>query len=164
MKSRKIVVERFDLVSSKSFEDVLLELDKGIGPPMGSSYFEKKAAAQSFEEYEHLVNGAVGTSDLMEFLRLDPGEVFRKDPAAKGFKMVRIISGNPLIMKKMAERVPDAASYAPITILVSEREDGVHLSYDSMSSYLAPYDDARALEVARDLDEKVIKLLRQAAK
>ena len=104
MSSRQIVVERIDLVSSKSFEDVVLQLEKGIGRPLGTSYFEKKAAAQSFEEYERLVNGAVGSSGLMEFLRLDPGAVFRKDPAAKTFKMVRIIAGNPLIMKRMAER------------------------------------------------------------
>jgi len=162
MNSRQIVVERFDLVTNKSFEQVLLELDKGIGHPI-ANYFEQKAAAQSFEEYERLVNGAVGTSDLVEFLRFDPGAVFRKDPTAKAFKMVRIIAGNPLIMKKMAERVPDAASYAPVTILVSEREDGVHLSYDSMSSYLAPYGDAQALGVARDLDEKVVILLEHAA-
>lgn len=162
MKSIKIVIERFDLVSNKSFEQVLLELDKGIGRPI-PNYFERKAAAQSFEEYERLVNGAVGTSDLVEFLRLDPGAVFRKDPSAKAFRMVRMIVGNPLIMKKMAERVPDAASYAPVTILVSGREDGVHLSYDSISSYLSPYGDAQALEVARELDEKVIRLLEQAA-
>jgi hypothetical protein len=162
MKSRKIAIERFDLVSDKSFEQVLLKLNKGIGRPI-ANYFQEKAAAQSFEEYERLVNGAVGTSDLVEFLRLDPGAVFRKDPAAKAFKMVRIIAGNPLIMKRMAERVPDAASYAPATILVSERLDGVHLSYDSMNSYLAPYGDARALEVAKDLDKKVIRLLNRAA-
>lgn len=162
MKSRMIMVERLDLVSSKSFEQVLLELDKGIGRPI-ANYFEQKAVAKSFEEYERLVNGSVGTSDLVEFLRLDPGAVFRKDPAAKAFKMVRIIAGNPLIMKKMAERVSDAASYAPVTILVSKREDGVHLSYDTMSSYLAPYNDVLALEVARDLDGKVIRLLEQAA-
>jgi uncharacterized protein (DUF302 family) len=71
--------------------------------------------------------------------------------------------GNPLIMKQMAEHVPDAGSYAPVTILVSEREDGVHLSYDSMSSYLVPYQNAQSLEVARALDEKVIALLQQAA-
>ena len=42
-------------------------------------------------------------------------------------------------MKEMAKTVPDAAAYAPITILVDERADGVHLSYDSMASLLAPY-------------------------
>ena len=164
MNSRQIVVERVDMVSSKSFEDVVRELDRGVGRPLGSSYFEKKAAAQSFEEYERIVNGAVGASDLMEFLRLDPGAVFRKDAAAKAIKMVRIIAGNPLIMKKGAERVPDAASYAPVTILVSEREDGVHLTYDTMSSYLAPYGDLPALKVAKALDEKVIGLLDRVAK
>jgi ABC-type antimicrobial peptide transport system permease subunit len=40
------------------------------------------------------------TSDLVEFLRLDPGAVLRKDPAVKAFKMVRIVAGNPLIMKR----------------------------------------------------------------
>jgi hypothetical protein len=30
-------------------------------------------------------------------------------------------------MKEMAKTVPDADSYAPITILVDERADGVHL-------------------------------------
>ena len=163
MNSRQIAVERFDIVTNKSFEQVLLELEKGIGRPDMNTYFEQKAAAQSFEEYALLVNGAVGTADLMEFIRFDPGAVLRKDPAAKAFKMARIIAGNPLIMKQMTEHVPDAGSYAPVTIPVSEREDGVHLSYDSMSSYLAPYQNALALEVARGLDEKVIRLLEQAA-
>ena len=163
MNSRKILVERFDYVTNKSFEQVLCELEKGIGRPDINGYFKQKAAGRSMEEYASLVNGAVGTADLMEFMRLDPGAVLRKNPAAKAFKMVRIIAGNPLIMKQMAEHVPDAGSYAPVTILVSEREDGVHLSYDSMSSYLASYQNAPALEVARELDEKVIRLLEQAA-
>ena len=163
MNSREIAVERFDIVSNKSFEHVLVELEKGIGRPDMKAYFEQKAAAQSFEEYERMVKRALGPADLMEFMRLDPGAVLRKDPAAKAFKAVRIIAGNPLIMKKMTEHVPDAGSYAPITILVSEREDGVHVSYDSMSSYLAPYQNPQALQVARELDEKVIGLLQQAA-
>ena len=163
MNSRQIPVERFDIVTSKSFEQVLLELEKGIGRPDTNNYFKQKAAGQSFEEYARLVHGAIGAADLMEFIRFDPGAVLRKDPAAHAFKMVRIIAGNPLIMKQMAEYVPDAGSYAPVTILVSEREDGVHLSYDSMSSYLAPYQNAHALEVARKLDDKVIALLEQAA-
>ncbi|MGC2299194.1 MAG: hypothetical protein WA476_10355 [Acidobacteriaceae bacterium] len=63
----------------------------------------------------------------------------------------------------MAEHVPDAGSYAPVTILVDERGDGVHISYDRMASYLAPYENAAALAVAKDLDAKVEDLLRKAA-
>ena len=66
-------------------------------------------------------------------------------------------------MKEMAKSVPDAASYAPVTILVDERADGVHLSYDSMASLLAPYGSQSALRVAVDLDAKVESLLKAAA-
>jgi len=41
-------------------------------------------------------------------------------------------------MKEMAKHVPDAGSCAPITVLVDERPNGVHLSYDKMTSLLAP--------------------------
>jgi hypothetical protein len=63
----------------------------------------------------------------------------------------------------MAKHVPDAGSYAPVTVLVDERADGVHLSYDRMASLLASYNNPDALAVARDLDKKVEDLLRQAA-
>jgi hypothetical protein len=66
-------------------------------------------------------------------------------------------------MREMAKGVPDAASYAPVTILVDERSDGVHLSYDSMASLLAPYASEEALAVARDLDAKIEGLLATAA-
>ena len=61
------------------------------------------------------------------------------------------------------ERDLFAGSYAPVTILVDERPDGVHLSYDRMASFLSPYGNAEALKVARDLDAKVEALLASAA-
>jgi hypothetical protein len=61
------------------------------------------------------------------------------------------------------QHVPDAGSYAPVTILVDERPDGVHLSYDKMASFLSPYGNPEALKVAQDLDAKVETLLTSAA-
>ena len=100
----------------------------------------------------------------MEFVRFDAGEVLRKERGAHGPKILRLVVGNPLIMKEMAKTVPDAASYAPITILVDERADGVHLSYDSMVSLIAPYGSEPALAVASDLDAKIESLLESAAR
>jgi hypothetical protein len=77
--------------------------------------------------------------------------------------MVRFLVGNPLIMKEMARTIPDAASYAPVTILIDERADGVHLTYDTMESLLEHYDSDPALDVARDLDAKIESLLRKSA-
>jgi hypothetical protein len=63
----------------------------------------------------------------------------------------------------MIEHAPDAGSYAPVTILIDERADGVHLSYDKMASLLAPYGSAEAMKIAQDLDSKVETLLTAAA-
>jgi len=35
--------------------------------------------------------------------------------------MIRFLIGNPLIMRQMVQHVPDAGSYAPVTILIDER-------------------------------------------
>ncbi|MGB7576093.1 MAG: DUF302 domain-containing protein, partial [Thermodesulfobacteriota bacterium] len=100
---------------------------------------------------------------LMMFMKLDLGEILRKETGLDTPKIVRFLIGNPLIMKEMAKHVPDAGSYAPVTVLVDERPDGVHLSYDKMASLLAPYRNPDALAVARDLDSKIENLLRESA-
>jgi uncharacterized protein (DUF302 family) len=160
--TKKIAVDRVTLVSKRSFEDVLGLLEKGIGRPNFGELSRRMSEAATFAEYASVIRGAVGSADLMEFMRLDLGMALRKDPAVAAYKIVRIIAGNPLIMKQMVEHVPDAGSYAPVTILVYEREDGVHVSYDTMASYLADSTSAKALQVAKDLDAKVIKLLTEA--
>jgi uncharacterized protein (DUF302 family) len=99
----------------------------------------------------------------MLFMQLDQGAVVQKETGQDTPRIIRLLIGNPLIMKEMAKHVPDAGSYAPVTVLVDKRTDGVHLSYDRMASFLAPYGNRDALEIARNLDKKIEDLLRQAA-
>jgi len=99
----------------------------------------------------------------MQFVEFDHGMIVRKGTDNHTSRIIRLVIGNPLIMKEMAKRVPDAGSYAPVTVLVDERADGVHISYDRMASLLAPYGNRDALRVARDLDAKVEDVLRRAA-
>src|SRR5215831_9310034 len=120
-------------------------------------------AARSFAEFEDVVRRGLGETGLMMFMELDHGAILRKESGLDTPRMVRLVIGNPLIMKEMAKRVPDAGSYAPVTVLVDERPDGVHLTYDKMASFLAPYGNPDALAVAQSLDKKVEDLLRQAA-
>ena len=68
------------------------------------------------------------------------------------------------IASRPHRRPHDAGSYAPVTILIDERPDGTHISYDRMASFLESYGNEEALKVARDLDAKVEKLLVTAAK
>jgi uncharacterized protein (DUF302 family) len=99
----------------------------------------------------------------MLFVEFDHGAVVRKGTERHNERIIRLVIGNPLIMKEMATHVPDAGAYAPVTVLVDERADGVHVSYDRMASLLAAYGNNDALSIARDLDAKVEDLLQQAA-
>ena len=156
-------MQRWSIISHKPFDAVVAAVEAAIGMPNMGEFAAKMAAAQTYEEMQTVVRGSISEIGLMEFMRLDHGAVLAKAGVEGGPKMVRLIMGNPLIMQSMARLVPDAGSYAPVTVLVSERADGVHLSYDRMASLLAPYGNSEALNVARDLDAKVENLLRQAA-
>jgi len=160
---RKIEVERFSLTSSKPFDEVVAGVNAAIGHPDMAEFGKSTHEARSFAELKSAVEKGLSKAGLMLFMQLDQGAVMRKETGHETPKMIRFIIGNPLIMKEMAKNVPDAGSYAPVTVLVDERADGVHLSYDRMASFLAPYANAAALEVARDLDRKVEKILQQAA-
>jgi uncharacterized protein (DUF302 family) len=159
----KIEVERFSLTSSRPFDEVLAAIKGAVGNPDMVDFAKTTSAARTFAELESAVRKGLGRIGLMLFMELDQGAVIRKETGMDTPKIVRLIIGNPLIMKEMAKHVPDAGSYAPVTVLVDERTDGVHLSYDRMVSLLAPYRNPDALEVARSLDTKVEDLLRQAA-
>ena len=160
---RTIEVERFSLISSKPFDQVVAVLYASIGHPDMAEFGRSTHEARSFAELKSAVEKGLSKVGLMLFMQLDHGAILRKETGSETPKMIRFVIGNPLIMKEMVKHVPDAGSYAPVTVLVDERADGVHLSYDRMASFLAPYGNRDGLEVARNLDKKIEDLLRQAA-
>jgi uncharacterized protein (DUF302 family) len=163
MKTTQISMERFSLISSRSLRDVLATLQAAVGHPDMDAFRKNLIAAKTPSELEKVVDSALGQSGFMEFTRFDLGEFVYKGRAGEKPGILRLVIGNPLIMKQMVEHVPDAGSYVPVTILIDERPDGVHLSYDSTASFLAPYRNPEALKVAEDLDSKVERLLAAAA-
>jgi hypothetical protein len=157
-------VQRFSIVSSNPFDEIIGRLTASIGRPEINAFHSALIAAKTMVEFESVVQAAIGDSELMEFIRFDAGEILRKESGEQGAKILRIVVGNPIVMKEMVRIVPDAASYAPVTILIDERADGVHLSYDSMASQIAPYRSEAALAVAAALDAKVVGLLEAAVR
>jgi uncharacterized protein (DUF302 family) len=159
----KIEVERFSLITSKPFDEVVAGVNAGIGHPGMAEFARSTHEARSFADLKSAVEKGLSGAGLMLFMQLDQGAVLRKETGRDVPRIVRLLIGNPLIMKEMAKHVPDAGSYAPVTVLVDERPDGVHISYDTIASLLAHYRNSEALAVARDLDEKVEALLYEAA-
>src|SRR6202040_3507085 len=152
---RKIEIERFSLASSKPFDQVVAAVNAAIGHPDMAEFGRSTHEARSFAELKSAVDKGLSKAGLMLFLQLDQGAVMQKATGQDTPRIIRLLIGNPLIMKEMAKHVPDAGSYAPVTVLLDERPDGVHLTYDKMASLLAPYGNEEALAVARDLDSKV---------
>ena len=163
MEIRQVNVQRWSVISRKPFDIVVAAVEAAIGKPNMSEFAKEVAGAATYPEMQEVVQRAVSEIGLMEFMRLDAGAVLAKAHPDNNPKSIRLIIGNPVIMESMARLVPDAASYAPVTVLMDQRPDGVYLSYDEMTSLLAPYGNAEAVEIARDLDVKVKRLLLEAS-
>jgi uncharacterized protein (DUF302 family) len=160
---KKLELERFSLTSSHPFDAVVAAMKAGVGRLDLAAFAQASHSAGTFSELEKVIERDMGKTGLMLFLEFDHGAVLRKESGGDKPKMVRLVIGNPLVMKEMAKHVPDAGSYAPITVLVDERSDGVHLSYDRMVSFLNSYGNAKAAKVAQQLDAKVEALMVSAA-
>ena len=159
MTTTKVEIERFSVRSSKSFEATVAALKASVGQPDMVEFRKAMTSVTSLAELERTVQRHLGRSGLMLFMEFDLGAVLRLESGRKTPKIVRLVIGNPLIMKEMVKHVADAGSYAPVTILADERPDGVHVSYDRIASLLAPYGNPKALAVARELDAKIETLL-----
>jgi uncharacterized protein (DUF302 family) len=162
MSTQQINVQRWSVTSTQPFESVVAEVEAAVGHPDMSDFNRKIVESKTYDEMENVVHAAIGRYGLMEFARFDLGAVLAKAGANGNRKSIRLVLGNPLIMQAMVRHIPDAGSYAPVTVLIDQRPDGVHLSYDEMVSLLSPYGNPEALEVARDLDAKVKALLDEA--
>ena len=115
-------VRRYQVISRKPFEEVVRALGVKIGRPDMNAFHQAMVAANTVADLEKVVRRAIGPSELMEFVRFDAGEILREESRKEQPKILRLVVGNPLIMKEMAKHVPDAASYAPVTILIDSRK------------------------------------------
>jgi uncharacterized protein (DUF302 family) len=164
MSFQEVHVQRVSIVTTEPFDTVVARIDAQIGHPDMAALRKSLSAAQNEAEMEKVLNPVTQPNGLMEFIRFDHGEVLQKENGTAKPRILRIVAGNPLIMKEMVKHVVDAGSYAPVSILIEERPDDVRISYDRMASYIAPYGNRDALKVARELDAKVERILTAAAK
>jgi uncharacterized protein (DUF302 family) len=159
-----ISVRRVTVTSQRPFDDVVAEVYAGLGRVDDfGALLRSWRVARDRAEFEADVAAVAGSAGLIEFLSLDLGAALAIRAPGPSHRMLRIIAGNPVTMSDMTETVPDAGSYAPVTILIAERDGGVTLSYDCVASAIAPYAGQRASAVAEGLDDAVLTLLRDAA-
>jgi uncharacterized protein (DUF302 family) len=159
-----VPIQRVTVRSDRPFDDVVAAVYAGLGRTDDFAGLNRQSlAARDRDEFDAVIEPVAGSSGLIEFLSLDLGGVLAIRDPDRSRRMLRIIAGNPVTMSKMTATVPDAGSYAPVTVLVAERDAGVTLSYDRVASAIAPYAGQEASSVAEALDDAVLTLLRDAA-
>jgi hypothetical protein len=115
---RKVDMERFSVTSSRPFDAVVVAIKASIGHPNMAEFWQATQGATTAAELEAAIQPVLGESGLMQFVEFDHGMIVRKGTEHHTSRIIRLIIGNPLIMKEMAKCVPDAGSYAPVTVLV----------------------------------------------
>src|SRR3954462_4219902 len=98
MRTMEFQIQRMSVVSSRPFDEVVSRLAGNIGHPDMNAFHRALSTSRTLAELEEVVKAAVGTSQLMEFVRFDAGEVLRKEPGGQQAKILRLVVGNPLIM------------------------------------------------------------------
>jgi uncharacterized protein (DUF302 family) len=116
MSIRRFEIERVTVTSSRPFEAVVAALKDAVGR-LDLVEFAKASKGGTFAELKEVIDRNPGKTGLMLFMELDHGGVLRKETGRTTPKIVRLVIGNPLVMKEMAKHVPEAGSYAPVTVL-----------------------------------------------
>ena len=66
MGTKQISVQRFSVISSKKFEDVVAKLAAGVGHPDVRAMFKNISLAKKYDEVEKIIQPGLGPTGLME--------------------------------------------------------------------------------------------------
>ena len=147
--------------TAKPFAAVTADLEKQLGkfdpsiyaPAPGVKFDPKEIVAKS--------RASEGSSGLMIFARYDHGALL----ALVGRKAEgrQYVIGNPLVALQMTQVNLVAGECAPVRLFVYAGDDGMtHVDYDLPSSVFGRFDSPEIAKVAKGLDEKVERLVRNA--
>ena len=92
---KKIKMERFSLISSKPFDQVLAAVNAGIGHPDMAEFMRSTREASSFAELKSAVEKGLSKAGLMLFMQLDQGAVLQKETGQDTPRIIRFLIGNP---------------------------------------------------------------------
>lgn len=102
-----------------------------------------------------------GDQRLMIFFTLDHGTALRI--VGKRAKALRFILGNPLVAIQMTKHDIRAGQHVPLTVIVYEhQENQVRIEYDLPSSILGVCENEEVDKIARDLDNKLLRVIEHA--
>jgi uncharacterized protein (DUF302 family) len=147
-----------------AFDEVLSRLRKSMGNTSVPAIeaLAKRPISQA-EYIEEIERGFVGPSGFMLFAEINHGGWLPKFGINR--RTVRWILGNPLIAITMIRHDITAGLFAPVEILVTEKEDknGTIISYVRPSTLMVIAENKALLDAATSLDTKLDALVSKAS-
>ena len=119
--------------------------------------------AMPAEELHTRLQSVVGPLDFSLFQKIDHGGILTA-LTPRHVRAMTYVFGNALIAMTMTQHDPRAGLYVPLRLFVTEADAGVLVTYDLPSALMAQFGNAAITLVARDLDAKVERLLRETEK
>src|SRR5579862_4753321 len=102
---RKVDIERLSVTSSKPFDAVVAAIKASIGHPNMAELWQATQRATTAAELEAAIQPVLGESGLMQFVEFDHGMIVRKGIEYHISRNIRLVIGNPFIMKEMTKHV-----------------------------------------------------------
>jgi hypothetical protein len=151
--------KRVRFESTRSFDEVLLNLRKLVGTAIPQKVIKQEAGGGTREQFEKAIQSQVGESDFMLFFEIDHGDWLPVFGIQR--KVVRWILGNPLLAITMIRHDITAGLFAPVELLLvaNESGDGSTVIYDLPSSLMAIERNPALRDAARVLDRKLQTLV-----
>ena len=103
-----------------------------------------------------------GPSGFMLFASHNHGALLRL--AGQKRKAIQYVVGNPLFALQMTQHDIRASLYAPLRVLIYEKEGATCVEYDKPSSLFGQFDNDRISPTAAMLDRKLEALVAAAFK
>ncbi len=157
MTTRRFQVERMEVDSRKSFEDLVAALEKKVPAADFAVFRELVTSGATAPEIERKVQSMVGDLGFAILGKVDQGPLVSLLGRPK--KLTTYLIGNPVLANRMFEQHPAVGLYAPVRATVYEDHQArCHFSYDRPSTLLAQFKDERIRAVGEMLDERLADL------
>lgn len=157
MTTRRFQVERVEIDSGRSFEDLVKALERKVPAADFTVFQELVTSGANASDVERRVQSMVGDLGFLVLGKVDQGPLVSLLGRPK--KLTTYLIGNPVLANRMFEQHPAVGLYAPVRVVVYQDHEGrCHVSYDRPSTLLAQFEDDRIRGVGELLDERLAAL------
>ena len=156
MNTTRISVDHVRLTTDKPFGDVTKAFEQQVGR-FDPDVYKALAESGDAEKARAKIEAMAGPSGFMLFATHNHGALLRL--AGQKRKAIQYVVGNPLFALQMTQHDIRASLYAPLRVLLYEKDGKTCIEYDKPASLFGQFQNDRIRPTATLLDRKLEALV-----